>query len=87
VRWGDARRSDNVEDQRRGGIGLPHIGIGGVVIALLLSWATGRSLLEMLALVSQVEQGLPQTSQSAPANPNDPDVDFARAILGDTEDT
>ena len=58
-----------------------------MVIALLLSWATGRSPLEMLGLVSQVEKRLPQTSQSAPANPNDPGVDFARAILGDTEDT
>ncbi len=87
MRWGDARRSDNVEDQRRGGIGLPHIGIGGVVIALLLSWATGTNPLTMLGLVSQVEQGTSQTSTSAPANPNDPGVDFVRAILGDTEDT
>ena len=87
MRWGDARRSDNVEDQRRGGIGLPHIGIGGVVIALLLSWATGTNPLTMLGLVSQVEQGTSQTSTSAPANPKDPGVDFVRAILGDTEDT
>ncbi len=87
MRWGDARRSDNVEDRRGGGIGLPHIGIGGVVIALLLSWATGTNPLTMLGLVSQVEQGLPQSQTSAPANPNDPGVDFVRAILGDTEDT
>ena len=86
MRWGDARRSDNVEDQRRGGIGLPHIGIGGVVIALLLSWATGTNPLTMLGLVSQVEQGA-SAPAGAPADPNDPAVDFVRAILGDTEDT
>jgi predicted metalloprotease len=87
MRWGDARRSDNVEDRRGSGIGLPHIGIGGVVIALLLSWVTGTNPLVMLGLVSQVEQGLPQSQSSAPANPNDPSVDFVRAILGETEDT
>lgn len=90
MRWGDARRSDNVED-RRGGIGLPHLGIGGVVIALLLSWITGTNPLVMLGLVNQVEQNLPQSRSSAPAGTgspaNDPGVDFARAILGDTEDT
>lgn len=84
MRWGDARRSDNVED-RRGGIGLPHIGIGGVIIALLLSWLTGTNPLTMLGLVSQVEQGA-NPAASAPANPNDPGVDFVRAILGETED-
>jgi predicted metalloprotease len=87
MRWGDARRSDNVEDRRGSGIGLPHIGIGGVVVALLLSWATGTNPLVMLGLVNQVEQGMPQRQSSAPANPNDPGVDFVRAILGDTEDT
>ena len=87
MRWGDARRSDNVEDRRGGGIGVGHIGIGGIVIALLLSWATGRNPLEMLGLVSQVEQGMSTPAASAPANPNDPGVDFVRAILGDTEDT
>jgi uncharacterized protein len=86
MRWGDARRSDNVEDDRRGGIGLPHIGVGGVVIALVLSYFTGVNPLTMLGLVGQVEQNAaPQ--QSAPVNPNDPGVDFVRAILGDTEDT
>jgi predicted metalloprotease len=87
MRWGDARRSDNVEDQRGSGIGIRHIGIGGVVIALLLSWATGTNPLTMLNLVDQVEQGTPPAPASKPANSNDPGVDFARAILGDTEDT
>jgi predicted metalloprotease len=86
MRWGDARRSDNVED-RRGGIGVGHIGIGGIVIALLLSWVTGTNPLQMLGLVSQVEQGVSPPAASAPANSNDPSVDFVRAILGDTEDT
>ena len=88
MRWGDARRSDNVEDQRRGGgIGLPHIGIGGVVIALVLSYVTGVNPLTMLGLVGQVEQSAAPPQASAPPNPNDPQVDFVRAILGDTEDT
>ncbi|MFX8608781.1 neutral zinc metallopeptidase, partial [Acinetobacter baumannii] len=65
MRWGDARRSDNVEDRR----GLPGgraggIGIGTVVIALILSAITGQNPLQMLGLVAQVSQQVqgPQSS-------------------------
>jgi predicted metalloprotease len=86
MRWGDARRSDNVEDGRGGG-SVRRIGLGGVVIALILSAITGRNPLEMLGLVQQVEQSIPQQPSPAGAGAaNDPGIDFARAILGDTED-
>ncbi len=88
MRWGDARRSDNVEDRRgfsAGGAGK--LGGGTIVIVLLLSVVLGRNPLEMLGLVEQAGLAGQQTEQTGGAPPeNDPGSDFARAILGDTED-
>jgi len=88
MRWGDARRSDNVEDRR----GMPGgraggIGIGTIVIVLILSAITGQNPLQMLGLVEEVSQTVqaPATPGRAPP-PNDAGADFVRAILGDTED-
>jgi predicted metalloprotease len=50
------------------------------VIGLLL----GKSPMEMLGLVQQIEQQSPATQQGAA--PNDETTDFVRAILGETED-
>ena len=88
MRWGDARRSDNVEEDRgggRSGFGLPHLGIGGLLAVLGIGWLFGISPIQMLGLLSQVDSGGPVTEQrQAPAN--NPQTDFIRAILGETED-
>ncbi|MDR3415291.1 MAG: neutral zinc metallopeptidase [Nevskia sp.] len=88
MRWGDARRSDNVEDRRGMSVrGAGGIGLGTVAIALLLSWITGTNPLTMLGLVSQVSQGVSPPAQSRPATPgSDAGLDFVSAVLGDTED-
>jgi uncharacterized protein len=86
----DSRRSDNVDDQRssgfsgRGGAG---IGIGTIVI-VVIGYFMGVSPATLLSFLNGEQQG---SSQQAPANPvtdsaNDPQVDFVRAILGETED-
>jgi predicted metalloprotease len=91
MKWERARRSRNVEDRRGrrvaagGGIGLVGIAIV-VVIGLLL----GKSPMEMLGLVQQLNQsgvvtsGAPSgTTETAP----DPESRaFIEAILGETED-
>ena len=57
MRWQGNRESDNVEDRRDdggggGGIGLPHIGIGGLVLVLLGSWFFHVNPLTVLGLLS-----------------------------------
>ena len=47
MKWEGNRESDNVEDRRSSGGGMPvfggrSIGIGTIVIALLGGWATGH---------------------------------------------
>jgi len=89
MRWGDERRSENVEDQRGmsfGGIGLAGGGIGTIVIvvvALLLG-------VDPRAILQQTSQNAAPTQQSGPvqSTPEEDKLkDFVSAVLGSTEDT
>jgi len=96
MRWDDFRRSDNVDDAPAGGgFGLGggfRLGGGAVIAVVVISLLLGKNPLDVLTLL---ETGAPPTVQapaasvppgaSAPA-PIDPQRDFVRAILGDTED-
>lgn len=86
MKWGDARRSNNVGSAGGGGGGGFKLGIGGVAVVIVLSLLTGRNPLEMLGLLSQLEPGT-QTAEDVQAPPaDDKTVDFVRAIVGETED-
>ncbi len=95
MRWRDARESDNVDDERAAGpqmrAGMP-LGLGGLAIVVIVSLLLGKNPLELLGLLSQLQDGTEQTgytdqdggTQAPPAN--DEHVQFVRAILGETED-
>ena len=82
--WRQGRRSDNVEDRRGGGGG--RLSLGAVAIVVVVSLLLGKNPLEMLGLVEQATQAVPQQPAPGTADANDPRVDFVRAILGETED-
>src|SRR5436190_4634448 len=96
MRWDDFRRSDNVDDAPAGGgSGLGggfRLGGGAVIAVVVISLLLGKNPLDVLALL---ETGSPPAVQApassvppgvpAPAQ-NDPQRDFVRAIVGDTED-
>jgi len=91
--WQKGRRSDNVQDAGEGGGGGPSfggrgLGIGGIIILAILGLVFFK---DPTALLGQGEPGAaptPQTQQAPhQAAANDPQVDFVRAILGETEDT
>jgi hypothetical protein len=90
MRWKDMRRSENVEDRRglpMGGAGLK-LGGGGLLLIVVLSLLTGTNPLDILG--GLVEQEAPSTIDSGPQRKppeDDPQADFIRAVLGDTEDT
>lgn len=91
MRWEGNRESDNVEDRRSGGGGMPvfggrSIGIGTIVIALVGGWALGINPLTILGLLSG---GNPAQVQQAPAQRPPADDKMARfvsTVLADTED-
>ncbi|MBB3227232.1 hypothetical protein FHW69_001833 [Luteibacter sp. Sphag1AF] len=92
--WQKGRRSDNVVDGGTGsggggGMGGRGLGLGGMVILAILGLVFFK---DPTALLGQGDPGAAappgQTQQAAqPLNENDPQVDFVRAILGETEDT
>jgi predicted metalloprotease len=82
----DLRRSDNVEDRRGMSPGRTgaSIGIGGLAI-LIVGYFFGISPSTLLGLMNAAQGPDTQTAASAPLA-NDPQTDFARAVLGETED-
>jgi uncharacterized protein len=87
----DSRRSDNVEDDRGSGSGIGRgtgIGIGTLVI-VVIGYFMGVSPSTLLGLLNGGDPQAvtaPAPADSTTAAANDPQVDFVRAILGETED-
>jgi hypothetical protein len=86
----DSRRSDNVEDERGSGLGRRGAGIGiGTIVIVVIGYFMGVSPSTLLSLLNG---GDPQTATAPSPQPadgaaaNDSQVDFVRAILGETED-
>ncbi|MBB5016931.1 hypothetical protein HNQ59_000193 [Chitinivorax tropicus] len=90
MRWNDMRQSDNVEDRRSGGGGLPigGLSIGGMVVVAVISLLLGQNPLEILGLMQSASQHpTNQAAQPRTQPTNDEGKRFVSAILGDTEDT
>lgn len=87
--WQKGRRSDNVVSSSGGGArrlgGAGGMGLGGIVIVCLISWALGKNPLEVLSLLMQ-DGGGPAQTQTESAPPSTQTTEFVRAILGSTED-
>ena len=84
----DSRRSDNVEDDRGAGVGRRGAGIGiGTIVIVVIGYFMGVSPSTLLGLLNGDPQAVTAPSPQQPsAASNDPQVDFVRAILGETED-
>lgn len=96
MRWGDMRRSENIEDRGRGsfpmGGGGMRIGIGGIIIALIASVLFGVNPLDILggmepAPAPEQRRAPGPSPQSQPAGqPADPTKELVARVVGDTED-
>jgi len=89
MKWRGHRESSNVEigGGRRVGGGLK-MGIGGIILVVVLGLVMGRSPLEMLGQVAQMESAAPPAANS-PADPNAPvteEQQFSKVVLASTED-
>ncbi|MEO6062398.1 MAG: neutral zinc metallopeptidase [Thermoflexales bacterium] len=85
MKWQEMRKSDNVEDVRRGpgrGAVAGGVGLGGIVIALLAALLFG---VDPSIVLNTMSSGAPAPAQSA-APVSDQDNAFVRSVLGDTED-
>jgi predicted metalloprotease len=87
MRWSAGDRS-NIDDYRgRSGIGGVPLGIGGFLVLLVLSWATGTNFLSFFT-DSGSPGGAAGTSGQVQTNPaEERRVDFVDAVAGDTQAT
>jgi predicted metalloprotease len=91
MRWTPGDRS-NVEDNRASsgfgvGRGVP-IGIGGLLVILLLSWATGINFFALLNSPGDSPSGAVGTSGRASSSPEEErQVDFVDAVMKDVQAT
>ena len=96
--WQKGRQSDNVVEGESGGglggggmrFGGFHLGIGGIIVVVIvgLMFPSLRPLLFGLFLggdTGSVQEVAPSQTH-APTDPNNPQVQFVRSILGSTED-
>jgi predicted metalloprotease len=87
MRLDDERISENVEDRRggRGALGGRRLGLGGLVLALVVSYFTGINPLTLLGVMPG--QG-PDVGTPAPQPPqDDAAARFVAKVLASTEDT
>jgi uncharacterized protein len=94
MRWQGRQESSNIEDRRgqaagRRGLGLPagKLGLGATVVVLLIGWATGTDVSQLLGLLGG---GADPMAADAPARKGPPTDDAARfisVVLADTEAT
>src|SRR5688572_21522756 len=85
MRWTPGNRG-NIQDMRgRSGRAMP-LGIGGFVVLLLLSWATGTDFLSLFTQGTQSETvGTTGDPVSTPAEERM--VDFVDAVTNDAQET
>jgi predicted metalloprotease len=93
MRWQAGDRS-NVDDERQGsggfgggfGLGPMHLGVGGVLILLVLSWLTGTNFFTLLS--GGGGPAVVGSPSGAPASPQEERrVDFVDAVAGDVQST
>lgn len=83
------RESTNVDDRRRlGGGKAAGMGIGGLIVAALITWIMGGNPLDTLqqADLSQITQGGAQTEQREFTPEEQALAKFSRQVLASTED-
>jgi predicted metalloprotease len=88
MKWEAGDRS-NIEDARgRSGAGVAGIGIGGFLLLLVLSWATGTNLFTLIG--NDVPGGGAASRPASPAESSPAEermVDFVDAVMNDAQDT
>lgn len=93
MRWQGRRESDNVEDVRgRGPIGRAGAGLGcgGLLLVLVIAYATGQDPMALLQMVQGTQATLPSSPSAVEpggAPPSDELGKFASVVLADTEET
>lgn len=89
MQWSPGNRGD-IDDARgrSGGFGVAHLGIGGFLILLVLSWASGTNLFSLLGTgdTASPSQSVGTTGQVASSPAEERLVDEVGAVTKDAQD-
>ena len=73
---------------RSGGFGVAHLGLGGFLVLLVLSWVSGTNLFSLLGTGDTTPTQTVGTSGEVPTSPSEERmVDFVNAVTKDAQDT
>src|SRR6266511_3103543 len=88
MQWTPGGRND-IEDARgRSGIGITHLGIGGFLLLLVLSWVSGTNLFSLLGTGDgSPAQSVGTSGQVQSSAAEERLVDFVDAVMKDVQDT
>jgi uncharacterized protein len=88
MEWTPGDNSDVDDARGRSGFGAVHLGIGGFLIVLVLSWLSGTNLFTLLGTHSSAPAQTVGTSGQAASSPTEEKmVDFVGAVAKDVQDT
>src|SRR5574343_1928847 len=88
MRMDDYRESDNIEHRRDGGggIGRGVVGLGGIVLALVVSYFTGINPMTLLGFIEQPPLARKEAPAAHKPPANDETARFVSKVLASTED-
>ena len=87
MQWTPGDRGDIEDSRGRSGFGAVHLGIGGFVVLLALSWFSGTNLFSLLGTDTQAPTQSPGTTGQVASSPAEERlVDFVAAVTKDAQD-
>ena len=88
MQWSSGNRDDISDNRgRSGGFGVAHLGIGGFLVVLVLSWLSGTNLFSLLGTDSQApSQSVGTTGQVSSSPAEERLVDMVGAVTKDAQD-
>ncbi len=87
MKWRDARRSDNVEDQRGFGVKQGAVGGGiGILAILVIGLLTGADPISLISAIA-TQSGTGDSTPVVLTAAENESADFVSVVLADTEDT
>ncbi len=88
MQWPSGDRGDIQDERGRSGFGAVHLGLGGFVVLLVLSWLSGTNLFSLLGTESQApSRSVGTTGQVASSPAEERRVDLVGAVTKDAQDT
>ena len=87
MQWSSGNRDDIQDNRGRSGFGVAHLGIGGFLVLLVLSWLSGTNLFSLLGTGTQSPaQSVGTSGQVASSPAEERRVDLVGAVTKDAQD-